>query len=451
MLTETEARELLAKAADTIEVGPGEPILGAEQPTRPRWLLPVLAAATVAVVVVGAVAVLRNDTESSPPPVTGPTTPPVVEPGADGRMPSVFGYDKFAATDMLEGMGLVVTTEPVSGCVSEFRAVRTVPPIGTRIRPGDAVTLFATQHGPLDDCIDPLPDALAWTLLDFANGRGPAPGFAPEVIAYVNGDEWHLTADQAADLSYWQTGSPLDVLAAATRPPVPTTDWRPKPFLAVYEPDGFDVTCGDQELPAELAGRSSSWFRIGNVQESIGLNFGCVFANVYRTDGQIDAIVVRTEGILYLTEDAEPGPPNAAADPDGIGAAFLAFARGQSEIPPVADDVRLYLGNEYEKTISAADARDPGSWKVCALYAERSCPFSALATLRNFEAEPAVEDLLPRGCLTWGTEPVTDSGGTQVVVLSVPEPPMCAENFAVQIWSDDDGHITAVNLLLGSP
>jgi len=117
----------------------------------------------------------------------------------------------------------------------------------------------------------------------------------------------------------------------------------------------------------------------------------------------------------------------------------------------VARSVRLYLGNEYQRTIEAGDIGDRGAWSLCARYAERSCPMSAVTTLQQFDGKPAVTDFLPEGCVDTMSEAPADTGGNSMVVFSVPEPQMCMQDFAVQIWYDDEGRITAVNLLFGSP
>ena len=76
---------------------------------------------------------------------------------------------------------------------------------------------------------------------------------------------------------------------------------------------------------------------------------------------------------------------------------------------------------------------------------------STVTTLREFRHDPAVTDFLPDACLDTLAEEPTDTGGSQMVVLGVPEPRSCMDDFAVQIWYNDVGQITAVNLLFGSP
>jgi hypothetical protein len=113
--------------------------------------------------------------------------------------------------------------------------------------------------------------------------------------------------------------------------------------------------------------------------------------------------------------------------------------------------VRLYLGNKYIRTISAADAEDSIAWDECTAYAEASCPMSAVRVLGQYEGNPAFTTALRDKCLeTLAGSPIEPDGSTSVV-LGVPEPQSCMDDFAVQIFSNDAGQITAVNLLTGSP
>lgn len=87
----------------------------------------------------------------------------------------------------------------------------------------------------------------------------------------------------------------------------------------------------------------------------------------------------------------------------------------------------------------------------CSPIAGASCPMSAVTIPQNYQAQPAVTDTIPDGCLNTLSDAPTGTAGSQMVVLSVPEPTSCMQDFAVQIWSHDTGHITAVKLLTGSP
>jgi len=441
MLTESEARDLLARAAATIEVPPGAPVaVGTGRPRR--TLVPVMAAAAASALIIAAVALMQ---ERQPGQASGPQVSDTAAPVASG-IPSVFAYDADSAEQMLTDAGLVVTRKPSYTCLTPGRAVGTKPATGARFEPGDPVTLFVTEPSPIDLCIAPAKDALAWQLLDFANGRGLAPRFASEVTVYVNGQRTTLSGEEAADAGTWGPESALSLLATASRQVLREGGGlTTTPVLAVHRDDGTRFACGGSGLPDELAGRESLWLTIEIPTDGL---WSCTFANLYRTDGQIDAIVVRTWGMgdAQATPEPEPDP-----DPDGIGTRFLAYARGEADELPVDTAVQLYLGNQYQKTISAADVSDRSRWDLCAPYAERSCPMSALTTLREFRQDPAVTDFLPDACLDILVDEPTDPGGNRMVVLGVPEPQSCMDDFAVQLWYDDVGQITAVNLLFGSP
>ena len=62
MLTESEARDLLTKAANTVEVTPGAPM-----EKTPRTIWPILAAAAAVVAIVGTAAVVGNTSEDAGP------------------------------------------------------------------------------------------------------------------------------------------------------------------------------------------------------------------------------------------------------------------------------------------------------------------------------------------------------------------------------------------------
>jgi hypothetical protein len=137
---------------------------------------------------------------------------------------------------------------------------------------------------------------------------------------------------------------------------------------------------------------------------------------------------------------------------DGVAARFLAFARGEAEGIPADTPVRLYVGNRYKKTIASAALSDRRAWEVCTPSVQGSCrPVSALSVLRDIKQTPAMTADLPKACLATLAEEPTDTGGYSVGALTHPDPTTCADQFAVQIWANDVGQITAVNLLLGTP
>jgi hypothetical protein len=154
------------------------------------------------------------------------------------------------------------------------------------------------------------------------------------------------------------------------------------------------------------------------------------------------------EVVDQLPGPAGPGQPDA--DASAIAARFLTYARGRSDSLPVDTPVRLYLGNAYQKTIRPQqDGR--AAWEMCAKhYAARTCPMSPLAALADSPVLPAVTERPTGVCLAAWPDPPEDTGGSRSITLE-PHDADCTQQYAVQIWFNDVGQITAVNLLLGEP
>jgi hypothetical protein len=143
-------------------------------------------------------------------------------------------------------------------------------------------------------------------------------------------------------------------------------------------------------------------------------------------------------------------------DPLGVGAGFVAWARGAAGPPPLADEVGLYVGNRRLATVPGRDlVDDPAAWRVETSYAERDPVFSARAAVADSDAGFATS-LAPqtaRSCPdTLGPLP-GDTGGRWVQVLDarLTEGQSCTDVLQVQLWVDGDDRISAVNLLMGSP
>ena len=148
--------------------------------------------------------------------------------------------------------------------------------------------------------------------------------------------------------------------------------------------------------------------------------------------------------------DIDAGRLGAPTDGHVIAARFLAYARGDADSLPVDTPVRLYLGNGYQKTIRP-DVDGRLGWDMCVnYYAARTCTMSAIAVLRDREVMPSITDRPRDLCLAERPEPPADTGGNHSVVLQ-PEGADCVQKYAVRIWFNDVGQITAVNLSLGEP
>lgn len=457
--TDEWARGLLLAAADTIEVRPEpRPFVPSPSPRR-AWAYAAAAAASV-VAVVGAVAMVGGGTPSTrpvgtPDPSLFPDPTPVEPPGpgitlADDQIPSVFGYDSASARAMLQNLGLGVTIDIVPSCDVPRRAVGTNPPVGTRFGPGDVVELQVTNGGDDGYCAPPS-NAAVWPFLDFANGRGPAAEFAPEVTLTVNGVATTVTAAQAADPTSWPVceatfrdcaGSALDVIRERSaivtqmnhRWVTPSLSvqggaetqriWIGVPTDGIFGPQ-WQVTLHWQPLNSRptslLTGVDLRWDEPTSAPAPTGGDPATLPDLVGRfSDEAISELDYRgfeiqastTESCaadgLVLAQSPEGGTPAAVGDvvtllvnsrpsidPGHCASAedelrsLQRFARGAGDRAPVAEEVDLYLGNVFQKLITRAEAADPASWELCADYHEHPCPMSALTVLRDADGVTA--------------------------------------------------------------
>lgn len=183
MLTETQARELLAKAATTVDVGP--PLPFPEQP-RGRPIVPLLAAAAV-LLVAGGIAIARQGSADRPAPAapTYPTYPgdPTFHLGPD-QVPPLEGYTQAEATRLLAQRGYAVTAHAEASCALPEGTVMAVsPPPGTIARSGQRVDLtVAADSG---DCRGRA--AASDPLLSWAEGEGAVPQLAQRVVVESDG------------------------------------------------------------------------------------------------------------------------------------------------------------------------------------------------------------------------------------------------------------------------
>lgn len=253
MLTETEARELLAQAALTIDVDPvARPV---PLPSRSRRWVTVAAAAATAAVLAG-VTILAVTQGGPDKPLTHPSPSLTSSSGTTlgtDQVPSVFGYDARSAQAMLEAAGLTVTVkERKLYCTGDDgRALATSPAVGTTYAPGDTVTLIVGKNQPVPCPYSPKPDqrAFAWALLDFANGRATTPlTRTGRVTLSVNGLSTVVSAKEFDDPASWPVcnastheaecpGSALDVLREASAEVVKVNDRWETPGLGVRGSD----------------------------------------------------------------------------------------------------------------------------------------------------------------------------------------------------------------------
>jgi len=113
--------------------------------------------------------------------------------------------------------------------------------------------------------------------------------------------------------------------------------------------------------------------------------------------------------------------------PGDAAMAFRALSRAGTGLPPVADQVDLYLGNAFTGFVTRARSADPEAWRTCTEmgeYAGRACPLSPVDVLTEHRAVAYVE--------------TSDSS--------------CPQTYGpVQLFMNADGDLAAVSLLMGEP
>ena len=254
-----------------------ESVRGPRPTRRPPWR--VLAGTIGAVaVVLAAVAVTRPD-------------PPPTHPHDPDHVPSVFGYGDQAAHDLLAGLGLEVTVEPIRACEVAGRAVGTYPQRGSAFEPGDPITLFTAVPASITCLTDYQRRATAWQLIDLAGGRGSGPPFAARVLVYAGaGSRTVLTRAQAADPQAWARTGVLATLQRAVSG-VLLTDDRPVTYAVpairtMPATDGLGA-CGVPEPAVAGSGDAFAVLVLSPSRSHCPLRL-----EVYREDGAVDAVAL---------------------------------------------------------------------------------------------------------------------------------------------------------------
>jgi hypothetical protein len=252
-------------------------VLGTPRPVRRRWP-GVVTLGTVAAAVGIAVVLMRPD----PPP----------DDRLDGdQVPSLFGYDGAAASRLLRDRGLEVTLQPFRACEVMDRVVDSDPPTGATYDEGDPITVYTAVPADITCLLDYSHRALAWQLLDFANGRGARPRFADRVFVYSGGaPAVVLTRAEARDPASWAETEVLTTLQAVSQR-VALLDDRPISYAGPAirtMPATEDVgVCGVPE--PSLAGTADAFALVIRAPGATGCP---VRVDLYLTDGRIEGLVV---------------------------------------------------------------------------------------------------------------------------------------------------------------
>lgn len=510
MLTDQQARDLLHLAADTVTVG-NAPV---PVPTPPRvW--PLVAVAASVILVVGGVSVLARSGDDKPDPAPPPTSTDdgQFRLGSD-QVPSVFGYSAEDAVVMLEERGLAASITPYNNECGETpgRATSVDPPPGTIVEPGDTVEVRSPSGlaGGGGFCVlDTYRRAEAWSLIDYANGRGEAPATAPGVDLDLGPVAERLRAWSAAVGRYEQgregqnrlrwptprlTTSPAAEFACVGLPDrlvgrevlALTVALEAQPsdgvgpsgqchtVLVAYTDDGTiadvavpkDFLSDDPLVPADVVGNTVAFATARLTAQGVKVE------PVARADCQPIGVITAQQP--YPSQNVKPGttvhvaytsetgpciknsleiqtPARSAAE------SFIAFARG-GPLPPLADTVDVYAGNVLRSQLSAAEAADRASWTTaCPAIRDSLCQASVIDRIQSGPGpavtQPFVRENDPCHFVddNLPAELTTPDALSRSASFGLGEPRTCADNWEAQIWIDDEGRIHAVNLILGNP
>jgi hypothetical protein len=121
-------------------------------------------------------------------------------------------------------------------------------------------------------------------------------------------------------------------------------------------------------------------------------------------------------------------------------------------IAPFAPTVHLGLGEELHQVVPERELHNAVAWRICAPYAERSCPMSALTTLARME-DVTVNALREPPDLCFAGDPPAELAGQRVIRIEpqLPRDASCVSYASVDVYVSEVGQITSVVLRLGSP
>jgi hypothetical protein len=475
--------------------------------------LPGLVAGTalaVAAIAAGTAGLALWWTPAEDPSTDDPATPNMLERLPDGTVPSVFAHTRESATALLQGMGQRVAFREEISCVPEGRPIGTDPATGTPVERGDTVTVLLAYQGPTTDCFADLSEP--WRFMDFATARGPAPSFAEQVDLFVDGRPTRTLSGTDAALADWGRPSALTELRDMARQVLELDGEHHAPTLEVREGTPPDELCGVPR-PAGLAHRDALTLTVEVPEDARPRCPARV--SLYRTAGEIDAVVTWTErprlsaatsgpvpdvvgltlaeargavtdagftarieeletcaprdGVVEqaptqsdLEEDLEDDPgwpevvtlvvevPHTSRDCaalDAAAATFVRFARGGP--PPVwSPHVQQLFGYALRDRITAEQADDRSAWSFCTDTSTADCDLSPLVVAGAAEVETAEWretsecELTDYGGLPSGLDPEDH------IVLFPAKPQGCTADWAVELWIDGRGRVSAVNLLL---
>jgi hypothetical protein len=203
-------------------------------------------------------------------------------------MPSLFALEGDQAQRLLQGQGYDVLLRPARSCEPPGLVVGSDPPSGGPVSKGETVTVrTSVLSGSQCEPAYPARSA-AWTFIQFALGRAPAPQLAGTVRLLVSGSiPRTLIGNEVAFAAGW--GEAFDLIAKAARQTSGTDSGMPVLRSAFAVPPA--VWCGIPR-PEETGFRTAVRFQIDPVP---GDDNHCpLTVDLFRTEQGIDTVVVYT-------------------------------------------------------------------------------------------------------------------------------------------------------------
>lgn len=456
MVSEDQARDLLARAGATIEVDEHAPmtLTGLPDGRARRGPALVAIAATVAVIAgVGYVAartIGNGDGDAAPLETVEPVEQGVVL--DQDQVPGLIGYTREEATELLEGRGLTVAVRPQpDGCNVPGIVTGSSPPVGTRVSAGDRVTIRVIEAEQVVDCVGEIDWSGIWGLVRFARGLEGPPELADRVTLQVSHDgapgesdpSVALTRGEAADPANWVVcagdgachsalGALLELVTRAWERDGGGAESSPQP-AARWSFDG--APCVDEQVTRQEREGWDHRFWVEVPTDGPWCPPTSVFIAYDNDDGRITAVgldTVPTEGGNDITES------ELEASLDRIVAAqdFVAWARNEGPAPDFADRVRNFQPGFSPPWNTEPESRQ--TWSGCS-GAGLGCLLNPVGAIARFRGDIEV-DTGPSGC---GATP--DFGSAQDLVhVASRVNPACRGAVVVELWIDDDGRVYGV-------
>ncbi len=162
-----------------------------------------------------------------------------------------------------------------------------------------------------------------------------------------------------------------------------------------------------------------------------------------RTEPDAGSLVRPGDEVVMIVSDgqgfcaSEDPDPATDSDPEATVLGFRDFARG-GELPPIADQVDLYLGNAFTGFVTESSARERAAWATCTElgdYAGRACPLSPLDVLEQHDRVVSTNHPGSKCLQTYG--PIPPDLRSLNLVAIVPargSVDSCIDDFAVQLF-----------------